>query len=411
MAPATATCAAPSRPLDGVRVVDLTRLLPGGYCTLVLAELGAEVIRVEDPRGGDLVRSLPPFAGGVSVYDQALNRNKRSVALDLRQPEGNEVLRRIVAGADVLVESFRPRTAARLGVRAADLRAMKPRLIHCSITGFGQRGPSAERAGHDLTYVALSGLFEVEQPEGPRRGGRKGNRREAVHPYRVPQLLVADVGGAWAAATGIVAALFQRERTGQGASIDISLHDAALSWLTFPAAATVQGREGGLRITGRHACYNLYGTADDRAIALAAIEEKFWETFCQRVERPDWTRRQFTPGQEDLRREVAALFGSQPLAYWMDLFRDVDTCLAPVNTIREALADAQTASRGTIASDAAPRAIRTPVVFLGSGSGTPATRLPVRPAPALGADTDEVLRAAGYDEAKVREMRERGVVL
>ncbi|HVB37163.1 MAG TPA: CaiB/BaiF CoA-transferase family protein, partial [Vicinamibacterales bacterium] len=302
---------APRRPpLDGVRVLDLTRLLPGGYATLMLADLGAEVIKIEDPRGGDPTRDFPPRVDGTSVYFQVLNRNKRSVTLDLRSPGAAAVLDALAAGSDVLVESFRPRTARRLGVDAASVRARHPRLVHCSITGFGQTGPYAERPAHDINYVALAGLFGVDE-------------RDAAEP-RVPRMLLADIGAALSAASAILAGLFARERTGEGSTIDVPIHEAALSWLLFPAARwLVDGSErdpAELPITGHEACYNVYRTADDRFIALGALETKFWTVFCERVGRADLSPLQFAGGetQARMRDEVAAIFRGATLQAWLD---------------------------------------------------------------------------------------------
>ncbi len=400
-------------PLDGVRVVDLTRLLPGAYCTLLLADLGAEIIKVEDPHGGDLMRTLPPQVGGLSVYHHALNRNKRSITLDLRAPEAADLLEPLLEHADVAIESFRPRTARRLGVSAADLLRRHPRLVHCSLTGFGQTGPNADRAAHDLNFVALSGLFEIDQPDGFRQvAGQQAPPDRNRPPLHVPKLLVADIGSAWAAATGILAALFQRERTGRGTAVDISIHDVAASWLTFPAAAALVRGDARQRlpIAGEAACYNVYVTADARYIALAAIEQKFWQTFCERTGHPEFVPMQFVDSaQAKMRDEVAAVFRSRPLADWLALFADVDVCLTAVNTIAEAVEDAHFAHRGTIRRLDGSRFVRSPIVFSGDGSGA-TERRPIAAAPALGADTDEVLRAAGIDDSRLAVLRSRGVI-
>ncbi len=400
------------RPLDGVRVLDLTRLLPGAYCTLLLADLGAEVIKVEEPQGGDLMRVLPPHVGGLSVYHHALNRNKQSITLDLRAAGGSEVLDRLLEASDVVIESFRPRTAHRLKVSAANLLPGHPRLVHCSLTGFGQTGPYAERAAHDLDFVALAGLFEIDQPDGFQRSAapsdRPGSRSPALH---VPRLLVADIGSAWAACSGVLAALFQRERNGRGSAVDISIHDVAASWLTFPAAAAmVRGRRGGPRlpITGDAACYNLYTTADGRYVALAAIEQKFWRTFCDRVGRPEFAPLQLLPEEQPtLRSEIEALFASRTLAEWLAMFADVDICLAPVNSIDEAIADEHFRSRGTIAFTGQSAFIRSPIVFNEMSSRE---RLPVVPARPLGADTDALLRSVGFDDADLGRLRSTGAI-
>ncbi len=237
-------------PLHGVRVLDLTRLLPGAYATLLLADLGADVIKIEDPRGGDGLRHLP-LNDGVNVYFERLNRNKRSVTLDLRSRDAVTVLDALASHADVLVESFRPSTARRLGVDAATLRARHPRLICASISGFGQDGPYVERAAHDINYQALAGL---------------------LRPPRLPGPLIGDIGSAMTAALRIAAALVERTRTGTGCALDISIHDAAFAWSLFPTTDDLAQPR-----------YNLYETADGQWLALGGLEKKFWVGFCERI--------------------------------------------------------------------------------------------------------------------------------
>ncbi|MDE3155527.1 MAG: CoA transferase [Acidobacteriota bacterium] len=393
---------APRRPLEGVRVLDLTRLLPGAYATLMLAELGAEVIKVEDPAGGDPARDFPPRVDGTSVYFRVLNRNKRSVTLNLRSPQSAAVLDALVARSDILVESFRPQTARRLGVDAATLRARHPRLVCCSITGFGQYGPYTERPAHDVNYVALAGLFGVDEQD--------------VRAPRVPRMLLADIGAALSATSAMLAGLFARERTGEGSTIDVPIHEAALSWLLFPAARWLVDGSGDdpaeLPITGREACYNIYRTADDRFVALGALETKFWRVFCERVGRPDLIPLQAAGGdvQARVRDEVAAIFGRATRQEWLDRFRDVDICLTPVNGVPEALEDPHLRARGAVVEQDGTRFIRMPIVFATPGDPSHALRVPVQPAPALGADTDAVLADAGLDQARRQRLRADGIV-
>src|SRR5262245_22852532 len=252
------------RPLEGIRILDLTRLLPGAYATLLLADLGADVIKVEDPRGGDGMRHLP--TGGVRDYFALLNRNKRSVTLDLRSPQAFEVLDKLLAKADVVIDSFRPSTARRLRVDAETLRANRPHLICASITGFGTDGPYVERAAHDINYQALAGTLTPPEMPGP---------------------LIADISSAMKAALGIVAALVQRNRTGAGSVVAVSIHEAALAWTMFPSTANLA-----------KACYQLYETADGQWLALGALEQKFWAGFCERIERADLTPLQHALGAE-----------------------------------------------------------------------------------------------------------------
>jgi alpha-methylacyl-CoA racemase len=360
--------------LTGVRVIDLTRLLPGAFATLMLAELGAEVIKVEDPRGGDPMRHLPPFVGGRGVYDLLLGRGKKSVALDLKAPADRRSLQALVATADVVIESFRPATAERLGVTAAALRAQHPRLIHASITGYGQTGPYAERPGHDLNYVAVSGMLATERPT----------------PSALPKMFIADVGGgAVSAVVAILAALFERERTGLGASLDISMHEAALYWVMLPGARDLldggDSATGELPTFGVHACYNVYETRDGQQVALGALEEKFWTSFCTAVDRPDLVPRHLTgpDDQERLLGEVRTIFRTRTRAQWLDFFEGRDVCLSPVNSPGDAFVDPHISARGAVVRGHGVRAVRAPF-------GLPTVDL--GPAPEVGAHTSEVLR-------------------
>ena len=369
------------RPLDGIRILDLTRLLPGAYATLQLADLGAEVIKVEDPRGGDHARHMAPLVNGVSASFQILNRNKRSITLDLRSLDAAGVLDALAAKADVVVDSFRPHTARRLGVDAETLRVRHPRLICASITGFGLTGPFADRAAHDINYEALAGL--LTHVAGAATGA------EAGIPH-VPPLLVADIGAAMNASAGILAALFQRERTGVGAVVDISIHEAALAWTQCPSTP-------GLR--GASACYNLYETADGEWLALGALEPKFWIGFCERIGRPDLAALQHAEGDERARvlREVRDIVRSRTRAEWLARFADADVCLTPIYTLDEVVADPHVVARRVVTRDAGATYITAPHVH-------------VRPAPALGADTDDVLETVGIDAADRDRLRASGVI-
>ncbi len=275
-------------PLDGIRVLDLTRLLPGAYATKLLADRGAEVIKIEAPRGGDTMRTL-----GAAYFD-ALNRGKKSVTLDLRSAEAAAILDALLATADVLVDSFRPSTAARLRVDAATLRPRHPRLICASMIGFPRDSDRALQAAHDINYQSLAGL---------------------LRPPALPGPLVADIGGAMQTTIAILAAIVERERTGVGAAIDVPLSEAACEWTIFPSTSDFDS-----------ACYTLYETADGAWLALGALEEKFWHAFCTRLERPD-----FLPLQHARRfDEIRAVMRTKTRDEWLARFDGVDTCLTPV---------------------------------------------------------------------------------
>ena len=343
----------------------------------MLAELGAEVIKVEDPRGGDPMRQLPPFVNGRGIYHLLLDRGKKSIAIDLKDASTRPAFDRLIATADVVVESFRPGTAKRLGVSGADIRAAHPRAVHCAITGYGQTGPYAERPGHDLNYVSVSGFLAADRPDVT----------------TLPRMFIADVGGgAMSAVIGILAALFGRERTGEGASIDVSMHEAALYWLMVPAARDLV--DGGasaidtLPTSGDHACYNVYRTKDGQHIALGALEPKFWLSFCAAAGRQDLGPRHLTDDadQRALIEEVRRIFASKTRAEWLALLENHDLCMTPVNQPREAFVDPHVVARGTVIRGTGLRAIRPP--FAGEVAE-------LGPAPALGADTGVLLMRGG----------------
>jgi crotonobetainyl-CoA:carnitine CoA-transferase CaiB-like acyl-CoA transferase len=382
------------RPLNGVRVLDLTRLLPGAYATLLLADLGADVIKIEDPHGGDHARHMPPLAQGTSVYFQVLNRNKRSVTLDLRSPDAPAVLDTLIARADIVVDSFRPATARRLKVDPAALLARHPRLVCASITGFGQSGPYVDRAAHDINYEALVGLLML--------GARPPSGSGRAVP-RVPRLLIGDIGAAMNTVAGILAALFQRERTGTGGIVDISIHEAALAWMLFPSARSLvaggQEDPNELPLTGENACYNIYETQDREWLALGALEPKFWAGFCERIERPDLASRQNATGQERARvlGEVREIMRSRTRDEWLARFADADVCLTTVNTLDDALTDPHLAARGVVTREAGTTYFTLPGVT-------------VTPAPALGADTEQILEEAGVNATERARLRAAGAL-
>src|SRR5436189_1848780 len=257
-------------PLQGIRVLDLTRLLPGAFCTLQLADMGADVVKVEEPTAGDYMRWYPPLHDGQSVLFNALNRNKRSVTLNLKADAGRQLFLALAERADVVVEGNRPGVMDRLGLGWPALRARNPRLVMCAITGYGQAGPLATRAGHDLNYMAIAGALSLNAPQGM-----------SPHPLAVQ---VADLGaGGQAAAVAILGALLGVARGGEGRYLDVSMTDGALTWLAVPLAQErVQGPipTGMHRLTGRYACYGVYRCADGRHLSVAALEPKFWRALC-----------------------------------------------------------------------------------------------------------------------------------
>ena len=323
--------------LDGFRVVDFSQYLPGPFAGQILADLGAEVIKVEPP-GGDPMRGIgPPDPDGVSAYYKLVNAGKRVVRVDLKAEAGRAAFGGLVAAADVLLESYRPGMLARLGFDRPALAALNPRLVHCALSGYGQTGPYAGKGGHDLNYLAWGGGLVTS-------GGTA--RPAMAHPP------VADHAGAMQAVIAILGALLRRERAGQGAFLDVSLAETVLAWQGGQLTAALRGRpmtRGRDLLNGGAACYQIYETADGRFVTLGALEPKFWAAFCEAAGRPDWIARQAEAlPQDGLIGDVAALFESRPLAEWQAVFDGVDCCWQPVLEAEELLADPQAQARGLL---------------------------------------------------------------
>lgn len=376
-------------PLTGLRVLDLTRLLPGPVCTLYLADLGADVVKVEDTGAGDYARNLGNRPGTVSAFFRAVNRNKRSAALNLKDPRGRDAFLALAKSADAIVESFRPGVVARLKVDYDTIAAINPRIVYASLSGYGQTGPRASFAGHDINYLGFAGVLDQTGP----RGG----------PPALSNLQVADLlGGAATAAIGILAALVGAQRTGRGRYVDVAMADSALAHNIFALHALTQwGRtfpRGEDLLTGGVPCYGLYGTQDGRWLAVGALEDKFWQALCAAIDRPDLAGSALTLGEEGARarRELEALFASAPLAHWAERFADVDCCVTPVATLDEALADVQFVARDMIIERPDGSRQYAPP-FKMSGPAFVVTR----DAPAQGEHTAEILREAGYDDAAI----------
>lgn len=359
----------PPPPLAGVRVVDLSLLLPGPYCSWYLQGLGAEVIKIERPGRGDWLREIPPFdAEGRSAWFSALNAGKRSVCLDLRQPAAVAALHAMLATADVLIEGFRPGVMARLGLDIEALCAAHPRLVVASITGFGQHGPLADQPGHDLGYCGYTGQLAL------------GARNQGVPP--VPPVQVADIaGGALTAALRIVAALFARQGSGQGAWLDVSMTEGALAFVAPQLAATAVGGAaegpGQGMLTGGLASYRMYRCRDGGVLAVAALEPQFWAHLVAQVDP------QLSPDPDTL----GPLFLTRTRDEWAALLSGA--CCTPVLELAEVLDHPLHRLRGSIVGEGAHARVRPP--FPGAQSTV------LQPAPELGAHTQQVLREVGFD--------------
>lgn len=382
------------RPLAGTTVLDLTRLLPGGLCTLVLADLGADVLKVEEPGRGDYLRAFPPLGATQSRLFTALNRGKRSLTLNLKTEAGRALLLELARSADVLVEGFRPGVLARLGLSYEALQDANPRLIVCAITGYGQAGPLRSRAGHDLNYLGYAGALPLLAPRG---GGTPV----------VPGLQIADLGGgALTAAVGILAALLERQRSGVGQVLDIAMTDGVLHWLSAHAAelwAAGEVAEGGRGpLSGGYACYSVYRTADGKALTVAAVEPHFWANLCRMLGREAFIPLQYAPWPEQQRMfaDLDALFATRSRDEWLAFFGDAEVCVGPVLALAEALE--LHADRLFEIEQPGEGRLRQLGGLLGVAAAGPA--------PALGEHTDAVLSALGHTPEQIAALRREGVV-
>ena len=376
----------PTGALSGITVIDLSRLLPGPYCTMILADHGARVTAIEDPRYRDRGEYVAP------VY-----RNKRHMTLNLKTDDGLRIFFELIETADVVVEGFRPGVVARLGVDYASVARVKPDIVYCSISGYGQTGPLSRCAGHDVNYLSRSGLLDLM--------GEKG-RRPAI-----PGVPIADlVGGGINGALGVVMALLHRERTGQGQHIDISMTDGMLGLLPtvqlFQALFGTEQRRGETLLSHRYACYNTYATADGRYIAVGAVENRFWQRLCDHFGKPDYGPLQYDEvHREQLIAFLRSTFRQKPLDVWARELADLDACVTPIRTMAEAMRDPLFKERAMVVDDDQNGITLGVPVKMGITPGS----LHKAP-PGFGEDTDRVLVELGYDPEEIIAFREKGVV-
>jgi len=391
-------------PLKGIKILDFTTLLPGPYATQLLADMGAEVIRIESPTRPDLVKFMSPMVGEgknkVSAVHASLNRNKQCIAVDLKSDEAKGIIHRLLKEYDIVIEQFRPNVMKRLGLDYESLKKIQPKLIYCSITGYGQTGPLKDRAGHDINYLALSGLasYSGRKETGPVLSGTQ----------------IADIaGGSHHAVMAIQAAIIQRSVSGDGQYLDISMSDSALALTTmFGASALASGKSpelGGEMLNGG-LFYDYYETSDGRYLSLGSLEPVFATKVLEALGMNEWASKlsdQRVDIQNQVREQFKMVFKQHSLKYWLAIFEPLDACVEPVLTTEEAFSHPHFIERGMISN-----------ALMEEGESIPQlnSALPFRPEKAhqagkgLGADTDNVLKMIGFDEAKINVLRAERII-
>lgn len=390
------------RALEGIRVLDLSRLLPGPYCTLMMADYGAEVIKIEEPGKGDYIRWRKPEIKGIGARHLTINRNKKSIELNLKTEEGKEIFKRLAKDADVILESFRPGVMDRLGLGYEEIAKINEGIVYCSLTGYGQTGPYRNLPGHDINFIGYSGILGLI--------GEKDGK-----PI-IPGVQIADLGGgALMALSGILMALFYKERTGKGQYVDVSMLDGAVTWLyaavsDYFASGTIPER-GNNRLDGHFACYNVYETKDGKYISVGANELKFWKRICELVGKPEWIELHEAPEevQEQLKKDLADIFKQKEQKEWLTLLAEEETCVGPVNDIQDIFDDPQIIERNLFTEMAHPIAgvikqIGFPIKF----SKTPGNIY--LHAPVLGEHTEEILKQLNYSNREIENFKEKGII-
>lgn len=390
-------------PLEGIRVLDLSRVIAGPFCTQLLADFGAEVIKVEDPKGGDSARYQPPLVNGTGSLFYLVNRNKKSLTLDLKKEEGKEVLRRLVCESDVLIEQFRPGVMEKLGLGYESLKAVNPRLIYCSMSGYGQTGPMSSTPSHDLNFQSLAGIALL-------------NGRPGETPAVPPLTMMSLAGGSLYATIAILMALLERTRTGRGQLCDVAILDGSVS-LVVQLLAERAGwgrlpRRGKELLGGGFACYNIYATADGGYVSLAAVEGKFWQELCNEMGHPEFIAMQWDPSQqESIYNHVQDYFLTRTRQEWEEHFSQSDICFTPLLDLDEICVHPQVLARDMITrlKD-----------FIKPGEDLCLTGVPFKLSatpgevkvkfPDLGQQNEEILRSLGYTDKEIAGMAKNAVI-
>ncbi len=386
-------------PLEGIRVLDLTWLLP---YTTILADFGAEVIKVEEPTRGDYSRWMHPLIKGEGAYFLCVHRNKKSITLNLKTEKGREIFYRLAKTADVIIESFRPGVTKRLGVDYETIKKINPRIVYCSVSGYGQDGPYKNLPGHDINYISVAGILGLT--------GQYGG------PPVIPGTQIADLGGGCMLATiSILIALIAREKTGKGQYIDVSMTDGSISWLTLSAPVYfAEGKppeRGGMAVTGYYPCYNVYETKDGKYISLGCLEERFWRNLCKALGREDFIEHQWATGEkrEEIFSTFRKIFKTKTRDEWFKELAEADVCVAPVYSLDEVFRDPQVLHRKMVEEIEHPKAGK--IKVLGIPAKFSETPGKIRdPAPGFGQHTKEILKMLGYSDKEIEEFKKTGVI-
>lgn len=390
-------------PLEGVKILDLSTMLPGPFCSMILADFGAEVIKVEAVKGGDLFRGGVPKIGDTGGAFFQVNRNKKSITLNLKSDEGKEIFYKLAKDADVVLEQYRPGVVKKLGVDYETIKAINPKIVYCSLSGYGQTGPYRLTSGHDLNYISYAGILGLT--------ARKGQTPT------IPGVQIADIGGgALYAAIGILIALMGVKRNGVGQYVDTSMLDGAVSWLPVLAndyfVKGVSPKAAENILNGQNACYEVYETKDGRYISIGAIEPHLWANFCDAIGKEEFKayQRDLTK-QDEMFAYLRDMFKSKTQAEWIEKLSGVDCCWAPVKNLEEVFADPQVVARDMVYEMTDPEGTYGSVRMIGSAvklSETPA-RKELFP-PRKGEHNTEMLKSIGYTDEQIAELQKNGVI-
>ncbi|MGI5920735.1 MAG: CaiB/BaiF CoA transferase family protein [Syntrophomonadaceae bacterium] len=392
-----------SYPLEGVKILDLSRYLPGPFCTQILADFGAEVIKVEDPRGGDLGRHLAPVIEKQSARFYTVNRNKKSITLDLKKEEGKAIFKKLVMDSDVVVDQFRPGVMDKMGLGYQDLKAINEKIIYCSITGYGLSGPLRDVAGHDLNYLSLAGVTELT-------GTFQGMPAMCA-------VQIADIAaGTLYSVIAILLALASREKTGKGQLCDVAMLDGSISLLAYTLGEwSGWGRlpeRGNDVLTGGYAFYNVYKTKDNKHVSLGAVEDKFWAQFCRKIGREEYIELKWDKAKQgSIIADIRELMLQKTRDEWVEFFSDSDICFTPILTLEEMCQHPQVAARDMIYKipdvGGSGREVVTPGVVVKLSDTPGEAKLTF---PELGEHNQEILTAAGYSAAEIDELKRKGII-